>query len=450
MRKDGSPEPLGAFFMNPLNTLRRVGVLRMAGIAVSIVLAGLLLAWLATLRPALERIARPVPSSFSSEAVARGSVLASIGSCAVCHTTDRGITFAGGRALATPFGTIYTTNITPDVETGIGGWSREAFRRAMKDGVSRDGHHVYPALPYEHFTHTSDADLDAIYAFLMTRRPVVEATPANRLVPPLGFRPLLEGWKLLFLHEDPFVRDPSRGELWNRGAYLVDGLGHCGGCHTPRNLAGGEERGHLFAGGVAEGWNAPALDATNPRAASWSVDALFGYLRGGLEPGHSVAAGPMGPVAHEMTDLPESDVRAIATYIASSMNPRGAPRALDAPVDRAALAQASQPEGATIFTGACAGCHDPAAPMSREGRPSLSTTSTVLADDPANALQAVLSGVRSPADDETPYMPAFRDSLSDAQAAAVVAYVRARFTNRPAWAGLPSSAAKLRAEASQP
>ena len=245
--------------------------------------------------------------------------MAAIGDCVVCHTATGGIPFAGGRPLATPFGTLYSTNITPDPDTGIGQWSAEAFRRAMTHGIARDGSHLYPALPYEHYTHVAPADLDAIYAFLMTRPAQNAGSPANKLIFPLNFRPLLAGWKLLFLHPGLVPTDPGRSADWNRGAYLVEGLGHCGGCHTPRNIAGGEESGRPFAGGVAEGWNAPALDDGNASPVPWTVDSMVAYLRSGAEEEHGVAGGPMGPVAHGLSELPEAEVRAIATYVVSRM-----------------------------------------------------------------------------------------------------------------------------------
>lgn len=214
-------------------------------------------------KPPIATAVPPDPRAFPVPLIERGATLAMIGDCVVCHTAERGVPYAGGRPLATPFGTLYATNITPDQATGIGSWSFAAFRRAMREGISRDGSHLYPALPYEHFTHVTDDDLMALYAFLMTRRAIRAPAPHNELVFPLGFRPLLAGWNLLFLHRGPFVAKPGESAEWNRGAYLVEGLGHCGGCHTPRNLAGGEERHRAFAGGVAEGWNAPALDPSN-------------------------------------------------------------------------------------------------------------------------------------------------------------------------------------------
>jgi mono/diheme cytochrome c family protein len=194
-----------------------------------------LIALASTYRPAIAPVTPPTPSSFRVEEVARGAVLATLGDCAVCHTAPGKRPLAGARALATPFGTLYSDNLTPDVETGIGAWSREAFRRAMKDGVARDGSRLYPALPYEHFTHVSDQDLDAIYAFLMTRRPVHQAAPPNRLIFPTGFRPILAGWTMMFLHKGPTLRDPAQSPEWNRGAYLVEGWVIAGMPYAPQH-----------------------------------------------------------------------------------------------------------------------------------------------------------------------------------------------------------------------
>ena len=226
---------------------------RMIGYAIVLAIAaalfGLALAW----RPAIAPIPVPSVSSFPADQVARGAVLARLGDCAVCHTSEGGRPLAGSRPLATPFGILFSDNLTPDPNTGIGHWSAAAFRRAMKDGVARSGAHLYPALPYEHFTHVTDGDLDALYAFLMTRRPVHAQAPANTRIPPLGFRPLLAGWKLLFLRKGEVKVDASRSPQWNRGAYLVEGLGHCGACHTPRNLLAAEDGSRAYHGGVAEG-----------------------------------------------------------------------------------------------------------------------------------------------------------------------------------------------------
>src|SRR5260221_4819518 len=260
----------------------------------AVVIIGALVALGISYRPGIQPILCPRATTFERTQVADGAKLGAIGDCGVCRTAEGGKVYAGGRALETPFGTLYATNITPDEVTGIGSWSFEAFRRAMVQGVSRDGRHLYPALPYEHFTHVSETDLRAIYAFLMTREAVRSQAPANDLIPPLGFRPLLAGWKLLFLHQGPIVAEASKSAEWNRGAYLVEGLGHCGGCHTPRNLAGGEEASHAYGGGIAEGWMAPPLNGQNPSKKAWTSQSLYIYLRTGIDAEHSVAAGPMG------------------------------------------------------------------------------------------------------------------------------------------------------------
>lgn len=433
-----------------MGSVRRLLTRRNLLVAAAILVAGILLALAASWRPAIAPIAPPARSSFAAADIARGAVLVRIGDCAVCHTADGGRPFAGGRALATPFGTLYSDNLTPDGATGIGHWSAAAFRRALKDGVARDGSHLYPALPYEHFTHTTDRDLDAIYAYLMTRDPVVAPAPANRLIPPLGFRPLLAGWKLLFLHKGPFKPDPKQSPEWNRGGYLAESLGHCGACHTPRNLAGAEERSRAYAGGVAEGWRAPALDASNPAAIAWTRDTLTTYLRTGLSPQHSAAAGPMGPVVADLAKVPGSDVRAIATYIAWHMAGRRT-RAAGAPsTDHPDRAARAFPTGAVLFAGACAGCHGPGAPMLGQGRPSLGLASSVRDDDPTSAIQAVLQGIDPPVAGRGPKMPGFADSLSDAQLAEVLAYARARYTDRPAWKTLQTHVKNARKEDGAP
>jgi mono/diheme cytochrome c family protein len=408
--------------------------------------AAILVALLVVYEPVIPPITRPDPNSFTAPLVQKGAVLAEIGDCAVCHTAERGAFYAGGRPLATPFGTLYATNITPDEKTGIGSWSPAAFRRAMREGVSRSGKHLYPALPYEHFTHVTDADLDALYAFLMSRPSVAARAPENKLIPPLGFRPLLAGWKLLFLHDKPFVPTLGKSAEWNRGAYLVEGLGHCGGCHTPRNIAGGEVASHSYAGGTAEGWNAPPLDASNPAAKAWGEESLLTYFRTGIDANHGAAAGPMGPVTHGLSSIPEANVRAISTYVASLM----AAKSPFQPVDRATGADESHPTGAALFAGACASCHGPGAPMAKQGRPSLSLVSALQETDPLNTIQVILQGLQPPIGARGPYMPAFSDNLTNSQIAGIVAYLRARYSDRPAWSSIEDAVAHVRTEGSQP
>ena len=413
--------------------------------------AGTLLAWWLTIWPELQPVEPPAAPAFSSSAIQRGAQLAAVGDCMVCHTAERGKPLAGARALATPFGTLYSTNITPDAQTGIGRWSLPAFKRAMRDGVSRDGHHLYPALPYEHFTKVSDQDLSDIYAYLMTRDAVMQPAPANRLIPPLGFRPVLAGWKLLFFEKGPFVPQPTQTAQWNRGAYLAEGLGHCGGCHTPRNLLGAETFSRSLAGGIAEGWPAPALDSTNPSASQWDANALYRYLRTGADERHGMAGGPMAPVVHSLADASADDVRALAVYIDTAMHPAGrTDQHAGLEVIRRQLDVSQHAQGTRLFEGACAGCHAPQSPMAHFNRAPMTSLSALRSDDPRNALMAVMQGLHSPTTEARPYMPAFSETLSDAQIAAVLNYSRARFTDRPAWIDLEESAAKARKEIASP
>ncbi|MDP1881918.1 MAG: c-type cytochrome, partial [Bradyrhizobium sp.] len=273
-----------------------------------------------------------------------------------------GVVNAGGRGIETPFGTIYATNITPDVETGIGAWSYPAFERAMREGIHRDGRHLYPAFPYTHFARTSDADLQALYAYLMAQPAVRAETPETRLAFPFNLRPLMAGWNALFHQPRAFRPDAGKSATWNRGAYLVEGLGHCGACHSPRNALGAEKAGAYLAGGFAEGWEAPPLTSLSQAPIPWSEDELFAYLRTGESRLHGVAAGPMAPVVKELAALPDQDIRAMAVYLASfNEAPIGQPAqaARAAQLEKATLARvaSASPLGARLYEGACAVCH---------------------------------------------------------------------------------------------
>jgi mono/diheme cytochrome c family protein len=238
------------------------------------VLGGIAGALIYAWHSAIDAIAPPAASNFDPAIVRRGAELALIGDCKTCHTVPGGRVFAGGLAMPTPFDTIYSTNITPEPETGIESWPEAAFKRAMREGVDRSGRHLYPAFPYDHFTLTTDDDIKALYTFFMTRDPVKATAPANSLPFPINVRLVLAGWKLLFLRERRLDPDPSRDEVWNRGRYLVEGLGHCGACHTPRNLMGAEEKIYrAFQGGEAEGWRAYALGAASQSPTPWDEAA---------------------------------------------------------------------------------------------------------------------------------------------------------------------------------
>ena len=376
---------------------------------------------------------------FDPTLVAKGAELAAIGNCVTCHTSRDGRAFAGGLPLTTPFGTIYSTNITPDLDTGIGRWTETDFLRAMREGVDRAGQHLYPAFPYDHFTRVRDEDVAAIYAFIMTREAVRAEVPANRLKFPAGLRPAIALWKALYLRTGVYQPDPSKDPRWNRGAYLVEGLAHCGACHTPRNALGAEQRQEDLAGGEAEDWHASSLSANSPAPVPWTADQLFDYLRRGRESRHGVAAGPMAPVTHSLAGVAEEDVRAIAVYVASQMSTRSpvAPRT-------AGPQRAMPTEGAQIFAGACASCHEaPAANPSSAPVP-LGLTTSLNAPDPRNTIHVVLDGLWPDPGESGASMPGFAAGLTDKQVTALVDYLRARFTDLPAWRDVPERVAAIR------
>jgi mono/diheme cytochrome c family protein len=375
--------------------------------------------------------------------IAKGAQLAAIGNCNVCHTRLDGPPFAGGRSIATPFGRVYATNITPDPDTGIGGWSEAAFERAMREGVSRDGHHLYPAFPYDHMAKMSEDDIRAVYAFIMTRRPVHASTPANELAFPFNVRMLVAGWKLLFLARGELRPDRAQSAEWNRGAYLVEGLGHCGACHTPRNALGAERREQAYAGGEADGWIAPALNAASPAAVPWDTERLYTYLRHGEESLHGSAAGPMAPVVSNLAGVPDADVRAIATYVASVAGAPTRERQTDA---EKVMARAKSPPaaaagspgsvGAAIYAGTCAQCHGEAGRAPANAALNLSLSSALRVPRPDNILRILRGGIRPDGDGRGPFMPGFAGVLTEAQTVALLGYLRSHFADKPAWAGV--------------
>lgn len=398
-------------------------------------------AWM--LQPSIAAVTPPSPAEFEPTAIARGARVVAQGDCMVCHTAKGGEPYAGGLALRTPFGTIYTTNITPDAATGIGGWSLAAFTRALRHGVARDGHLLYPAFPYIHYTRMSTADIGDAYAYLMTRAPVAARGPDNELIFPLGFRPLLAGWNLLYLHPGPKPDDAAQSTEWNRGRYLVDGAGHCASCHSTLDPIGGE-RSPAFSGGHIDGWDAPALTALLQAPKPWTREQLALYLRHGWSPDHGAAAGPMAPVAHSLSQVPAEDAEAMATYLMSLQAP-AAPPATPAPPAGPQTAQVLQ--GRALFNGACASCHGAAAPMmAAGGRPPLSLSGAVAGASPDNLIQTMLNGIPWTHPQPATFMPAFAASLNDAQIASIAAYLRADVGHRPAWTGLEKRVADIRKE----
>jgi nicotinate dehydrogenase subunit B len=406
-----------------------------------------LLGW----RSAIAPVSFSAPA-YSQATVERGRTLASLGDCAVCHTAPGGTPNAGGRAMDTPFGILYTTNLTPDADTGLGRWSFSAFQRAMREGVSRDGHHLYPAFPYTAFAKTSDDDLQSLYAYFMSLPAVRAATPKSALRFPFSVRPLMAGWNALFHDPAPLQPVATQSAEWNRGAYLVNGLGHCGACHTPRNALGAEQTGGnaFLAGALADGWEAPALSAHSKAAVPWDADELYRYLRQGHTQHHGIAGGPMAEVVRELAEVPDADIRAMASYIASfNAAAAVAPQTLAQQAVEAAARTQGRLLGPAqrMFDSACAACHhDGDGPTLLGVNTPLALNSNLASARPDNLLHTILDGVREPAHRDIGFMPAFRDALDDAQIAELAGYMRARFAPQaPPWTDLPSQVARVRA-----
>ncbi len=431
----------------------RAGALLAGVFAVGVALLG----W----RPAIAPVAQAAGTTvYTAATIERGRLVAAAGDCVVCHTAPGGTPNAGGRDMDTPFGTVYTTNLTPDAETGIGQWSFSAFQRAMREGISRDGKHLYPAFPYTSFAKMSDDDLTALYAYLMVHPAVPAEGPRTALAFPFNVRPLMAGWNGLFHDATPFKPDTTQPADWNRGAYLVQGVGHCGACHTPRNALGAELGGSAFlSGAVIDGWEAPALTGLTKAPVPWSADALYAYLRNGHSPQHGSASGPMAPVVREMAQLPDADIRAMATYLASFTAPApltatATSPATDATQARAAAAIATAAamaplpgQAQRLFNGACSACHhDGDGPTLLGVNTPLALNTNLHSDRPDNLLQVIVNGIREPASRDIGFMPAFGQALSDAQITELAGYMRQRFApGRAAWGDLPAALARVRA-----
>ncbi|VEJ56560.1 c-type cytochrome [Pragia fontium] len=406
--------------------------------------------------PEIEPLNASNPAKFSDEMVARGKLLADAGDCAVCHTSKDGVTNTGGLAIEIPFGTIYTTNITPDVETGIGSWSFDAFKRAMREGIDREGNYLYPAFPYTAFTKTSDADLEALYAYLMSQTAVKSHNPKTDLSFPFNIRRGISAWNLLFLSPGAYQPDTAQSEEWNRGAYLVEGLGHCSACHTPRNLMFAEKTGaDYLGGGVAEGWIAPALNQHSPSPLGWNKQELVEYMRTGFSINHGVAAGPMAPVVKEgLSAQSDADLMAIATYLLSFQGsetkiPDGDREKAAADINLKAYSQIEPltSQGARIFSGACMACHNQDSGPALNGvKPSIALNSNLYESSPDNMIHIILNGIQSPATDKLGYMPAFRYNMNDQQIVALLSYLREDFAKQSAWSDLAERVKQIRLE----
>ncbi|WP_370680373.1 cytochrome c [Comamonas sp. GB3 AK4-5] len=390
---------------------------------------------------------------FSPALIDQGKLLVTMGDCAICHTAKGGAENAGGFPMPSPFGLIYSTNITPDPETGIGKWSYEAFERAMRHGIDREGRNLYPAFPYTAFTRVTDEDMHAIYAYLMSQPAVKNQAPKTDLGFPFNIRQGVALWNWKYLTPGPVAPDASQTPEWNRGVYIAEGLGHCSACHSPRDQFAGEKKGmfHL-AGGSVEGWDAPALTSATAAPLPWTHEDLLTYFRTGISERHGVAAGPMAPVAHGLAQLGESDLQALTTYIMSYKDAKAEPGDAQALVQKTndTLRVPADAEGLRLYQGACMSCHssDPKSLLADTtfgSRPQLALNTNMHADSPTNAVLVMLEGIQSPAHPELGTMPSFRYTLSDAQIATLLNTMRAQY-GLPEWQNLQPAVAKLRAE----
>jgi mono/diheme cytochrome c family protein len=456
---------------------RRKRVMSVATLAAAFSLFALYIVWLEVHganpargdeSPLAEAVARgPVAADGANgaELVTRGEYLARAGNCIACHTSDKGRPFAGGVAMRTPFGTIYTPNITPDPDAGIGRWSDADFLRAMHEGIGKAGERLYPAFPYPSYTRVTDRDVLAIRAYLNTIAPVRFTPPANALSFPFNQRWLMLFWNLFNFDEGRFVPDPKQSAEWNRGAYLVDGLAHCGECHTPRNFMQGLKSDERLSGAVQAGWH--AFNITPDKLSGigdWSAAEVVAYLATGVAQGRASAAGPMAQVVEDSTQfLSGEDLRSIAVYLralppvrggignggAQARDTYGAPAA-DVTALRGMASNAganggsersaakdvngvNHVSGAQLFIANCASCHrwtgEGVGASAPGAYPSLMNNSVVGAADPTNLALVILHGVSRKTHNADILMPSFGDQLTDDQIAELGDYVTKQFGN---------------------
>jgi mono/diheme cytochrome c family protein len=359
--------------------------------------------------------------------IERGRYLAQTGDCVACHTAPGGKPFAGGLALETPFGTILTPNITPDRDTGIGAWTDDEFIASMHDGIGRGGYHLYPAMPYPSYTKVSRDDVLAIRTYLTTVEPVDNRVVPNQLPFPFNIRFSVKFWNLVNFIPGRFVPNPNKSEDWNRGAYLVEGLGHCGTCHTPKNILGGDKTTNALIGGTLQGWFAPNITASKHKGiGEWSADDIVQYLKTGGT-ARTLASGPMAEeIVHSSSEMTDADLKAIAVYLKDFGRDQTEAKADPIPAnDRRMIA------GQAIYKDNCAACHTDAGTGTPHLFPAL-TTNAVRSDDATTLIRITLEGSRAistAALPTAPAMPAFGWRLNDEQIASVLTFIRNTWGN---------------------
>lgn len=400
----------------------------MKRLATAATLAGLLLGGAALY--ALSQRGEPSPAAMNSapgsseELVQRGAYLARAGNCMGCHTERGGAPYAGGRAVPTPFGAVFAPNLTPDAETGLGRWSADDFWRALHNGRSRDGRLLSPAFPYPNYTLISRADSDALFAFLRSLPPLAQPNKPGELRFPYGTQLALAVWRALYFRPAEFRADPAHDAAWNRGAYLVQGLGHCNACHAPRNALGATPGAQDFSGGMLEGlgWYAPSLhDPAEAGVQRWSAAELREWLRSGSNR-HASAAGPMAEVVLGSTQhLSDADLDAMGRYL------QGLPQRVQARPTPPPPQPALRAQGAKLYEQHCSACHGEQGQGVPGIYPALAGNRVVTMASSANLLRAMLSGGFAPATAHKPRpfgMPPFASELSEAELAAIASHLR--------------------------
>src|SRR5450432_3037436 len=346
----------------------------------------------------------------SAETIARGKALADAAGCASCHTADPAKPFAGGKRIDTPFGGIYSPNLTPDRDTGLGAWSDDDFYRALRHGIAPDGSRYYPAFPYPNFTKLIRDDGLAIRAYLATLTPQHNTPPPPELLWPLNYRVFMRGWNFLFFQPGIFMPDQGKSAQWNRGGYLVEGAAHCGGCHTPKNILGADKRDRPYGGGLVQGWFAPRLDsAARSGLKSWSAEDIVEYLQSGRN-GRSHAGKLMAEVVVNSTSkMSDADVRAIAAYLKDL--PEGAPEPVVTPPPQAVIAA-----GAAVYAHNCIACHEADGAGAPRIYPPLPGNANLQSANPSSVLRIILDGAQTVTTPRAPNpgsMPAYAATLTD-------------------------------------
>jgi mono/diheme cytochrome c family protein len=373
----------------------------------------------------------PAPNA-TTQVITRGEYLARAGDCVACHTLPNGKPFAGGRAMPTPFGSLFVPNITPDDETGIGKWTSDEFYRMLHTGVSRNGTLLYPAMPFASYTKVTREDSDAIYAYLMSVTPVKQENRPHELRFPFNNRDLLIGWRTLYFKEGEYVPDPKQSAEWNRGAYLVQGLGHCAMCHTAINALGGSSESKAFEGGMIpnQNWYAPSLTSNREAGlGNWDIQDIADLLQKGVSR-RGTTYGPMAEVVYNSLQyLSDDDVRAMAVYLKALPQRDSEP----APTSQARLVQPAVMEtGRKVYAAQCAVCHGDEGKGHPPAYPPLVGNQSITMSSPVNAIRMVLNGGYPPGTrkDGRPHgMPPFSHILNDEEVAAVVTYIRVAWGN---------------------